>query len=54
MIPCNFSLSPLSLSPHVRRTRLAIADVSPLRARKSGRIARSNISNSSHGTPGTA
>src|SRR6185436_15326151 len=48
------SLSPLSLSPHVRRVRLAISPVSPDRRRRSGNTARSTISFISCGTPGTA
>ena len=50
----NCSLSPLSLLPQVRNTRLWIAVTSPLRASRSGRIARSYISYNSYGTPGTA
>ena len=47
-------MRPLSLSPHVRSTRLTITDGSPLRRSNSGRIARSNMSRISWGTPGTA
>ena len=48
------SLSPLSLSPQVRSTRLAITAASPERRRRSGSTARSSISYSSWGTPGVA
>ena len=47
------SSSPLSLSPHTRKTRLTIAASSPARWRRSGRIARVTISRISCGTPGT-
>ena len=45
---------PDSLSPHVRSVRLTMTAVSPERARRSGRTARSTISFISYGTPGTA
>jgi hypothetical protein len=54
MIPSSRSLSPLSLSPQVFSTRLAITPLSPLRARRSGMTARSSMSFISWGTPGTA
>lgn len=43
-----------SASPHVRTTRLRMTSVTPLRDRRSGRMARSSISTISWGTPGTA
>ena len=46
------SSSPLSLSPHVRSTRLTMTDGSPERRRRSGSTARSTISFISCGTPG--
>ena len=52
--PKRRSFNPLSLSPHVRNTRLEITDAEPERISKSGNIARSNISYNSYGTPGTA
>ena len=52
--PKRRSFNPLSLSPHVRNTRLEITEAEPDRTNKSGKIARSNISYSSYGTPGTA
>ena len=52
--PKRRSFNPLSLSPHVRSTRLEITDAEPERISKSGNIARSNISYNSYGTPGTA
>ena len=48
------SLSPLSLSPHVRSVRLTMTDASPLRRSRSGNTARASMSFISCGTPGTA
>ena len=43
-----------SAIPHVRSTRLRIVAMVPVRATRSGRIARSSMSFISYGTPGTA
>ncbi|CAB4734497.1 unannotated protein [freshwater metagenome] len=53
MIPSRRSLSPLSLSPHVRSVRDTMMLGSPERRRRSGRTARSSMSFISCGTPGT-
>ena len=48
MRSCKDSASPDSLAPHVRRTRLAMTPLSSpesaMRARRSGKMPRSNIS----------
>ena len=53
-MPSKRSLSPLSLSPQVRNTLLAMTARTPLRATRSGRMARCIMSCISCGTPGTA